>query len=60
MRLRSSDRSYENLYKAIENLRAEWDTGDLIDRVYETWPEYAERSMIRDRIARRRRARRSS
>lgn len=57
--LRTASRSYEALFRAIEKLRAEWDTGDLIERVYETWPEYAEKSLIREKVGRRSRGRRS-
>lgn len=52
-RLRRSSRAYEALFAAISDLRREWDTPDLVDRVYETWPKYAERSLIREEVAER-------
>jgi predicted DNA binding CopG/RHH family protein len=58
-RLRHSNHAYEQLYDAVSRLRAEWDTPDLIERVYESWPEQTERSLIRDDVAERRRRRRS-
>lgn len=51
--LRQSSRAYNQLYAYVQRLREEWDTPDLLDRVYETWPKYAERSVIRDRVERR-------
>ncbi|TML41251.1 MAG: hypothetical protein E6G27_08025 [Actinobacteria bacterium] len=54
--LRQSSPSYDQLFKFVESIRQEWDTGDineLVDRVYETWPQYAEKSVIRDKVARR-------
>ncbi|MGO9754897.1 MAG: hypothetical protein ACLP8S_17535 [Solirubrobacteraceae bacterium] len=56
-RLRRSNRAYEQLFERIREIRAQWDTPDLVDRVYETWPQYAERSVIKDEVAARRRAR---
>lgn len=53
-RLRRSNTAYEHLYKRVAHLRREWDTPDLIERVYETFPEYTTRSVIRDEIAERR------
>jgi hypothetical protein len=58
-RLRRSDRAYDELYKYIQALRGEWDTPDLVERVYDAFPKYAERSRIRDEVAARR-ARRHS
>ena len=52
-RLRQSSRAYEQLYERIRALREEWDTPDLIDRVYEAYPTYAERSLIREQVAER-------
>jgi len=57
-RLRSSSRAYEQLYRAIHQIREEWDTPELLERVYETWPKYTERSLIADEVAQRRRRRR--
>lgn len=59
-RLRQSSRAYDQLYSYVRKLREEWDTPDLLKRVYETWPKYAERSMIRDEVAHRRRKARPS
>src|SRR5438105_3227694 len=47
-RLRRSNQAYERLYARIGELRREWDTPDLIARVYEAFPKYTERSLIRD------------
>ena len=55
-RLRQSNARYEQLFQFVEAIRREWDTGDLnelVDRVYETWPKYASKSMIREEVARR-------
>ncbi len=57
-RLRRSNRAYEQLFAYIRELRQEWDTPDLVDRVYETWPNMAEKSLIRDQVASRRARRR--
>lgn len=56
--LRQSSLAYGQLFDYISGLRQEWDTPDLLDRVYETWPEYAERSVIRDQVKRRTQQRR--
>jgi len=58
-RLRQSGRAYEQLFERIQDLRARWDTPDLVERVYETWPEYAKESLIKDEVAARRAERRS-
>lgn len=58
-RLRRSSRAYDQLFRRIRDLRAEWDTAQLVERVYETWPAYAERSLIKDEVASRRARRRS-
>lgn len=58
-RLRQSSRAYDQLFLRIRDLRAEWDTAQLVERVYETWPDYAERSLIKDEVADRRARRRS-
>lgn len=55
-RLRQSSRAYDQLYAYVRRLREEWDTPDLLERVYETWPKYAERSLIREQVARRKQA----
>jgi len=61
-RLRRSSRAYDQLFTRIHELRQDWDTPrleDLVERVYETWPKYTERSVIKDEIAERRARRRS-
>jgi predicted DNA binding CopG/RHH family protein len=58
-RLRQSNRAYDELYVYIRTLREEWDTPDLVERVYEAFPQYTERSMIREQVAKRRARRRS-
>ena len=57
-RLRRSNRAYEELFAYIRQLREEWDTPNLVERVYETWPDKAEKSLIKDKIASRRASRR--
>ncbi|MHB1865453.1 MAG: hypothetical protein ACYCPS_04840 [Candidatus Saccharimonadales bacterium] len=57
-RLLHSNPAYERLFNQVSKLRAEWDTPDLIERVYETWPEQTGKSLIRDEVAERRRQRR--
>ena len=54
--LRRSSPGYEQLFRIVESVRKDWDTGDLnelVDRVYENWPKYAEKSVIREKVARR-------
>jgi predicted DNA binding CopG/RHH family protein len=61
-RLRRADDAYNTLYVRIQTLRQQWDTPnvqDLVARVYERWPDYAERSRIKDEIAQRRARRRA-
>jgi predicted DNA binding CopG/RHH family protein/uncharacterized protein YwgA len=53
-KLRTSSSSYEQLFAFVEAVRREWDTPDLtelVDRVYSTWPEYAEKSVIRNEVS---------
>jgi predicted DNA binding CopG/RHH family protein/uncharacterized protein YwgA len=60
--LRKSGPGYEQLFKFVESIRKDWDTGDLnelVDRVYKSWPKYAEKSVIREKVARRTERRRS-
>jgi predicted DNA binding CopG/RHH family protein len=57
-RLRRSNRAYEELFAYVRELRQEWDTPDLVDRVYETWPTMAEKSLIKDEVESRRARRR--
>lgn len=59
-RLRQSSRAYDQLYAYVRRLRSEWDTPDLLRRVYKTWPKFAERSLIRDEVEGRARRRRSN
>lgn len=59
-RLRQSSRAYDQLYTYIQRLRSEWDTPDLLRRVYRTWPKFAERSLIRNEVEGRARRRRSN
>jgi predicted DNA binding CopG/RHH family protein len=58
-RLRQSNAAYDRLYAYVHRVREEWDTPDLLERVYQTWPKYTERSLIRDEVARRARRRKS-
>jgi len=53
-RLVRSNRAYEQLFERILQVRAQWDKPDLVERVYETWPQYAEQSVIKDEVAARR------
>jgi hypothetical protein len=57
--LRKSDGAYEQLYRYVRSLREEWDTPDLLERVYKRWPKFAEKSLIREEVAARRARRRS-
>lgn len=58
-RLRQSNRAYDRLYAYVSALRQEWDTPDLIDRVYEAFPKYTQKSLIRHQVAKRREKHRS-
>jgi predicted DNA binding CopG/RHH family protein/uncharacterized protein YwgA len=54
--LRHSSLGYEQLFQLVASVRKEWDTGsleDLIDRVYQEYPKYAEKSVIKEEVARR-------
>lgn len=57
-RLRRSNQAYEHLFAYIEELRKEWDTAELVERVYEKWPKMAAKSLIKDEVKARRQARR--
>lgn len=59
-RLRQSNQAYDQLFAYVRALREEWDTPDLIDRVYKGWPKFAERSLIREQVAARESRKRSS
>lgn len=55
-RLRRSSRAYEALFTTIAEIRRDWDTPqlqELVDRVYATWPAYAEKSLIREEVTER-------
>ncbi|MDQ6879437.1 MAG: hypothetical protein M3082_17425 [Candidatus Dormibacteraeota bacterium] len=52
-RLRRSSRAYDQLYAYVRAVREEWDTPDLVARVYKTYPKFAEKSLIRDKVERR-------
>lgn len=61
-RLRQSSRAYDQLFAYIRQLRQEWDTSSLdqlVDRVYEKWPNFTDKSRIKGKVearsARRRR-----
>jgi uncharacterized protein YwgA len=61
--LRQISPAYEQLFTFVEAIRKEWDTpnvNDLVDRVYEAYPTYAEKSVIREEVERRNRKRRRS
>jgi hypothetical protein len=49
--LRQSSSAYEQLFAYVRFVREEWDVPELIERVYDEYPKYAERSVIRDQIA---------
>jgi predicted DNA binding CopG/RHH family protein/uncharacterized protein YwgA len=60
--LRHSSPGYENLFELVASARQEWDKGsldDLIDRVYEAYPKHAEKSVIKEQVARRTERRRA-
>lgn len=53
-RLRKSGRAWDELFAHVRQLREEWDRGgldDLVARVYQTWPKYAEKSRIKEKVA---------
>jgi predicted DNA binding CopG/RHH family protein len=55
-RLRQSSEAYQRLFEYVSEVRRDWDTpnlNELIHRVYETWPKYAEKSKIRELIRKR-------
>lgn len=53
-RLRRSSKAYEQVYARIRELRREWDTPDLLDRVYDAFPGYTDRSVIKGEVDERR------
>lgn len=56
--LRRSSGAYARLAERIRQLREEWDRPDLIERVYEAFPEYTGRSVIKEKVSRRAESRR--
>jgi hypothetical protein len=56
--LRSSDAAFESLHSQVQELRTAWDTPDLLERVYETFPEMTDRSLIKEEVDERRARRR--
>jgi hypothetical protein len=56
-RLRRSNAAYEQLHQRVQQLRSEWDTPDLVERVYEEFPQFTDRSLIKGEVAKRRRRR---
>ena len=60
-RLKQSSPAYQQLFETVEAARSEWDIAqlsELVENVYERWPKYTERSVIRDEVAQRRARRR--
>lgn len=57
-RLRRSNRAYANLHARVQELRQQWDTGDLLERVYQQYPGMTGKSVIKDEVDRRRERRR--
>jgi uncharacterized protein YwgA len=51
--LRRSSEAYARLAERILQLRQEWDKPDLIERVYEAFPDYTGQSVIKDKLTRR-------
>jgi len=52
-RLRKSSRAYDQLFAYIRQLRQEWDTASLnrlVDRVYEDWPNFTDKSLIKGKV----------
>jgi predicted DNA binding CopG/RHH family protein len=52
-RLRKSSRAYQRLAEYVSSIRREYDKDDLVERVYAEYPEFAEKSLIRAKVARR-------
>lgn len=52
-RLRQSNAHYVELFEAVGRLRREWDVplDELVERVYERYPDYTQNSLIRDEVA---------
>jgi hypothetical protein len=58
-RLRQSSDAYDALHEQVQQLRRKWDTPDLVERVYEAFPEMTDRSLIKAEVDKRRARRRS-
>jgi uncharacterized protein YwgA len=58
-RLRRSSDAYDALHERVQKLRRKWDTPDLVERVYEAFPELTDRSLIKAEVDKRRARRRS-
>jgi predicted DNA binding CopG/RHH family protein len=52
-RLRKSSAAYQRLAAYVAAIRQEYDRDDLVERVYAEYPQYAENSLIREKVARR-------
>jgi len=52
-RLRKSGLAYERLAAYVAAIRQEYDKDDLVERIYAEYPQYAENSLIREKVARR-------
>jgi predicted DNA binding CopG/RHH family protein len=52
-RLRKSSVAYQRLASYVAAIRQEYDKDDLVERVYSEYPQFAENSLIRDKVARR-------
>jgi len=51
--LRRKDEHHEGVYEVVASVREEWDVPnlqDLVDRVYEEYPKFTEKSRIRDEV----------
>jgi len=53
-RLRASSDAYDELHGRVQKLRRKWDTPDLVERVYEAFPELTDRSLIKSEVDERR------
>ena len=52
-RLRKSSLAYERLASYVDAIRQEYDKDDLVERVYAEYPQFTEKSLIREKVARR-------
>jgi predicted DNA-binding protein (MmcQ/YjbR family) len=53
-RLRRSSDAYDELHERVQKLRRKWDRPDLVERVYEAFPELTDRSLITAEVDERR------